>query len=76
MGWDYEDAADAYYSATPAELEACKREEIHEALHNGIVGELRFPEGRPRWLGTYQDWPCSRCKREVDDSERHRCITI
>lgn len=34
---------------------------------------LRYPAGRPYWLGMYQPWPCGRCGREVDDSEPHAC---
>lgn len=36
--------------------------------------EMRYPEGRPGWLGEFQSWPCGRCGNEVDDSEKHRCV--
>ena len=36
--------------------------------------EMLYPADRPRWLGEFQPWPCGRCGREVDDSERHRCV--
>lgn len=37
--------------------------------------EMRYPTGRPGWLGEYQSWPCKRCGRDVDDSAPHACTT-
>ncbi len=37
------------------------------------VEDLRYPANRPGWLGTYQSWPCGRCGRDVDDSQKHQC---
>lgn len=36
----------------------------------------RFPTNRPGWLGDYQPWPCGRCGKDVDASERHECPDI
>ncbi len=35
---------------------------------------MRYPEGRPGWLGTWQTWPCGRCGRDVDDAGPHDCV--
>lgn len=35
--------------------------------------DMRYPTGRPKFLGEYQPWPCGRCGGEHDDSERHNC---
>ena len=35
--------------------------------------EMRYPTGRPGFLGEYQSWPCGRCGGEHDDSARHEC---
>lgn len=35
--------------------------------------DLRYPTGRPGWLGRFQGWPCGRCGQAVDDDEPHPC---
>lgn len=35
--------------------------------------DLRYPTDRPRWLGVWQPWPCSRCGKEESNGEPHDC---
>lgn len=35
---------------------------------------MRYPTGRPGFLGTWQPWPCSSCGQSVDDAETHECV--
>jgi len=35
--------------------------------------DMRYPTGRPGWLGTYQPWPCGRCGKEEDAADPHDC---
>lgn len=34
---------------------------------------LAFPTDRPAWLGTWQSWPCGRCRVDVDAAGPHEC---
>jgi hypothetical protein len=46
----------------------------HARVETGVpLPDMRYPTGRPGFLGEYQPWPCGRCGNEVDDSERHDC---
>lgn len=44
-----------------------------ESEASGQRDDMRYPAGRPGWLGSAQPWPCGRCGTEADDEERHPC---
>lgn len=37
---------------------------------------MQYPANRPGWLGEWQPYPCGRCGKDVDDTEKHPCPRI
>lgn len=59
-----------------AALDRCESKRQREAARAqaSLVGrDMRYPTGRPGWLGEGQDHPCGRCGAEADALSPHHC---
>lgn len=74
--WVVADLVDAVYAGGVAEglrqAAETQEREAQEKLADRKL--LRYPQGRPTWLGPGRSWPCGRCRHEVNALVAHRCV--